>query len=112
MTEVTNERVYSAVLSAVLSEERVLRAAAELLACARGQTATLLVTHVVKRAASLANKRMLLPPTYLSLARFHLLKHPVLTDSANRTWVLAEEVVRGRGRNKYYRLRYVRLKEG
>jgi len=92
------------VREAVLDEERVLRACAELLSCARGQTATVLITHVVKRAAGIGSRRMLLPPAYLSAARAHLRAHPVLIDARHRTWVLVEEVTHGRGRLKYYRL--------
>ena len=97
------------VREAVLDEEKVLRACAELLSCARGQTATVLITHVVKRAAGIGSRRMLLPPAYLSAARAHLRAHPVISDTQHRTWALVEEVVHGRGRPKYYRLRYARL---
>ena len=103
------EIISEKVREAVINEERILRACAELLSYAKSQTVTVLVTHVVKRAAGIGNRRMLLPPAYLSAARAHLRAHPLLTDTCERRWLLVEEVVQGRGRLKYYRLRYVRL---
>jgi len=100
-----NERVRDV----VLDEEKVLRACAELLSCARSRTVTLLVTHIVKRAAGIGKRRVLLPPAYLSAARAHLRAHPVISDAQHRTWVLVEEVVCKRSKLKYYRLRYARL---